>query len=193
MRAFAIYNPLVRERVACAWLLYEPGNDSFTIEFKAEVQADDLPLSLALLREHEGTFIPAYLARNWALSRIPPQERDNIADVLAGNRLSEYYIPALLVATQGRSSRDDFLLVEVDAEHYRDCNLNLVLEAPAAFGTLLSRARRAADLTQGELAERCGVQQAVISRIEAGKANPTLETMELLARGCGRDLKLTLE
>ena len=55
------------------------------------------------------------------------------------------------------------------------------------------RDSRAAGLTQAQLAEACGVQQAVISRIEGGKANPTLETVELLARGCGRTLRISLE
>ena len=48
-------------------------------------------------------------------------------------------------------------------------------------------------MTQTQLAEATGVQQAVISRIESGKVNPTLETMEILARGCGRSLRIILD
>lgn len=200
MRVFAVYNPLVRHRRACAWLFYEPSNDSYSAQIASWAGSDDLPALFALFVEKAGSAktggvakVPGYLARRWASSRVPPKDRDNIADVLRAHHLDEYYIPSLLAKTQGRSSQDDFLVVEVDEEGYRDCNLDAAVESPVEFGVALSRARRAADLTQMQLAEASGVQQAVISRIEAGRANPTLETMELLASGCGRKLKIELE
>lgn len=49
-------------------------------------------------------------------------------------------------------------------------------------------ARRSRGLTQMQLAELTGVDQADISRIEAGTANPTLETLSLLAAGLEVDL-----
>lgn len=199
MRVFAVYNPLVRHRRACAWVLYEPSNDSYSAEIASWAAAADLPALFALAADErlgnpDGALrLPGYIVRRWVASRVPPRDRDNINDVLRAHHLDEYYIPSLLAKTQGRSSQDDFLVVEVDEEDYRDCNLDVVLESPAGFGVALSRARRAADLTQMQLAEISGVQQAVISRIEAGRANPTLETMELLASGCGRKLKIELE
>lgn len=199
MRAFAIYNPLVRHRRACAWVLYEPRNDSYSAEIASWAGAADLPALFALARESASSpagkpiSIPGYLARRWVASRVVPQSRENIDEVLRAHHLDEYYIPSLLAKTCGRSSQDDFLVVEVDVHSYRECNLDVVLEAPVDFGVALSRARRAAGLTQTQLAEQSGVQQAVISRIEAGRANPTLETMEILAGGCGRKLKIELE
>jgi transcriptional regulator with XRE-family HTH domain len=50
--------------------------------------------------------------------------------------------------------------------------------------------RRAAGLTQRQLAAKSGVQQADISRIEAGDANPTLATIAALAYSLGADLTL---
>lgn len=50
--------------------------------------------------------------------------------------------------------------------------------------------RRAAGLTQRQLAARSGVQQADISRIEAGDANPTLATIAALAYALGAELVL---
>ena len=50
--------------------------------------------------------------------------------------------------------------------------------------------RRAAGLTQRQLAAESGVQQADISRIEAGDANPTLATIAALAYALGADLAL---
>jgi transcriptional regulator with XRE-family HTH domain len=50
--------------------------------------------------------------------------------------------------------------------------------------------RKAAGLTQRQLAAKSGVQQADISRIEAGDANPTLATIAALAYALGAELAL---
>jgi transcriptional regulator with XRE-family HTH domain len=66
----------------------------------------------------------------------------------------------------------------------------------AAFGAYYRLAReifdlrKAAGLTQRQLAARSGVQQADISRIEAGDANPTLATIAGLAYALGAELSL---
>lgn len=57
----------------------------------------------------------------------------------------------------------------------------------AAELILLRRKRR---LTQRQLSAKSGIQQAEISRIEGGRANPTLETISVLARSLGGELKL---
>lgn len=51
-------------------------------------------------------------------------------------------------------------------------------------------ARKAAGLTQKDLAERTGIAQADISRLENGSANPSLRTLQRLAEGMGMRLKL---
>lgn len=60
-----------------------------------------------------------------------------------------------------------------------------------ALGRDLRAARRLGNMTQSDLAERTGVDQAEISRIENGRANPTLETIARLASAL--DSKLVLE
>ena len=50
--------------------------------------------------------------------------------------------------------------------------------------------RKAAGLTQRQLAAKSGVQQADISRIEAGDANPTLATIAALAYALGAEIAL---
>ncbi len=66
----------------------------------------------------------------------------------------------------------------------------------AAFGAYYRLARqvfdlrKAAGLTQRQLAAKSGVQQADISRIEAGDANPTLATIAALAYALGAQLAL---
>lgn len=54
---------------------------------------------------------------------------------------------------------------------------------------MLRHARRSAELTQRELAARTGVPQETISRIEAGRADPRVRTLDRLLEGCGYGLE----
>lgn len=55
---------------------------------------------------------------------------------------------------------------------------------------LIRNARRRAQLTQTELAERAGTSQPAIARYESGETVPSLPTLERLLRACGLELKL---
>lgn len=46
-------------------------------------------------------------------------------------------------------------------------------------------ARKASGLTQKQLAEKTSIAQADISKLENGKANPSLRTLQRLAEGTG--------
>ena len=51
-------------------------------------------------------------------------------------------------------------------------------------------ARISQNLTQKELAERTGINQADISKLENGTRNPSLKLLKRLANGMGMTLKL---
>ena len=51
------------------------------------------------------------------------------------------------------------------------------------FGLRLATLRRAAKISQEALADRCGLARSYMSRIERGKANPSLDAIEILAGG----------
>ena len=51
-------------------------------------------------------------------------------------------------------------------------------------------ARKKAGLTQKELSKRSGIAQGDISKMEKGKANPSLCTLQKLASGMGMLLRL---
>lgn len=51
-------------------------------------------------------------------------------------------------------------------------------------------ARKASGLTQKQLAEKTGIAQADISKLESGNANPSLRTLRRLAEGMGMQIKL---
>lgn len=51
-------------------------------------------------------------------------------------------------------------------------------------------ARKDSGMTQKELSEKTGINQADISKLENGTANPSLRTLRRLANGMGMVLKL---
>ena len=55
---------------------------------------------------------------------------------------------------------------------------------------VLVAARIEQNLTQAQLAERSGVRQSNISRIENGTCSPTIATLEQLATGMGKKLRI---
>lgn len=63
-----------------------------------------------------------------------------------------------------------------------ECEYNLVKSLVAA--------RKECHMTQKELAEKTGINQADISKIETGNANPALSTLKRLADGMDMVLKL---
>ncbi len=54
---------------------------------------------------------------------------------------------------------------------------------------MLRLARRRAHLTQRELAARTGIAQPTIARIEGGKDDPRLSTINRLLRACNEELE----
>ncbi len=57
-------------------------------------------------------------------------------------------------------------------------------------GTLVREARKAAGLTQAELARRLRTTQSAIARLEAAESNPRVDTIDRVLRACGRRLSL---
>ncbi len=57
---------------------------------------------------------------------------------------------------------------------------------------ILREARRRADLTQQALAEAAGKPQSTIAKIERGRRDPSLTTLQELVRAAGFDFRLEL-
>ena len=60
------------------------------------------------------------------------------------------------------------------------------------LGLKVAVGRRAAGLTQAELAERIGTKQSSISKIESGKVVPTLPVLDRIARALGAPIVITV-
>lgn len=54
-------------------------------------------------------------------------------------------------------------------------------------------ARKASGMTQKQLAEKTGINQADICKMERGNGNPSLRTLQRLAAGMGMRLKVEFE
>ena len=52
-------------------------------------------------------------------------------------------------------------------------------------------ARLGSNMTQKELAEKTGIRQSNISRIESGSCSPTVATLQALAEGLGKKLVIS--
>lgn len=51
-------------------------------------------------------------------------------------------------------------------------------------------ARLERQMTQKELAQKTGIRQSNISRIESGACSPTIDTLARIAAGLGKELKI---
>ena len=62
------------------------------------------------------------------------------------------------------------------------------------LGVMLEEARKKLNMTQEELAKKCGTNKAYISRIENDASDIRLSTlMKIIQKGLGGHLKITLE
>ena len=61
-------------------------------------------------------------------------------------------------------------------------------EAEQALVKALIEARIQAGMTQQQLSSKADIDQAVLSRIESGKANPSIKTLQKVAYGLGKKL-----
>lgn len=89
------------------------------------------------------------------------------------------------------NSFDDFLKEQLqDAEFRAEYES---LEPEFAIMQAMIDARKSNGMTQKQLAEATGINQADISKLERGSGNPSLRTLQRLAAGMGMRLKLEFE
>ena len=67
------------------------------------------------------------------------------------------------------------------------------LEAEFALASSLIKARSEADMTQEQVAQAMGTTQAVVARLESGKALPSTRTLERFAKATRSRLRITFE
>lgn len=118
MRTFVIADASKRKAKPVGVVIWRPCPEGdygrFMLEVCSGYDATDLPLSLSFCANRRGRRATPQESEDWVRSRIVPENRHNIAEVLRANGLAEYDEVSLFAANQGRSSDDDLLAYEVD-------------------------------------------------------------------------------
>ena len=83
---------------------------------------------------------------------------------------------------------DDFLAEQLEDEDFRQEYENLQPEFDVIRAMI--EARFSKNLTQKQLAERTGINQADISKLENGTRNPSIKLLKRLAEGMDMALKI---
>ena len=82
------------------------------------------------------------------------------------------------------------------AEHMNDPAFRTeweTLQPALAVAQAMIDAREQSGMTQQQLAEKTGIAQGDISRLEKGSANPSVRTLQRLAKGMGMTLKIEFQ
>ncbi|WP_423791834.1 helix-turn-helix domain-containing protein, partial [Mitsuokella jalaludinii] len=114
-------------------------------------------------------------------------------DTTKGNPLSKRAACRLHTATGGFMMKS---LQEFKAKRMKDpAFAKAYAESEPEINIIraIVEARNRQNLTQKELAEKTGIAQTEISRIESGARNPSLKILQRLADGMGMVLKVSFE
>ena len=118
MRIFALADASKRKAKPIGVLLWEPSEADeqglFSLELSSTCDESLLPLSLSFCARRKGRRATHEESRLWVKSRIAPESRHNIAEILMANGLSRYDEVGLFAASMGRSSDDDLLAYEIN-------------------------------------------------------------------------------
>ncbi|WP_167930380.1 helix-turn-helix transcriptional regulator [Olsenella sp. SW781] len=168
---------------SCGVLSYDQARRTFSFEAAPGATTRDVPAMFAPFLERGERRVPERWVAEWVSERIAPPSRQNIGEVLRANDLESYDPAVLLAAGRGRSTQDGFYLREIG-----DPYLGGVI-----LGEGLRAARTRAGLSQEGLARKSGISQEAISVLERGSGNPTMRTLERLARalGCGLHIEFS--
>ena len=97
--------------------------------------------------------------------------------MLNAHELLEYDEVALLRSSRGRTSLDDYVVIELDSNESKENMSNLQRREREALGLAIKAQRTCLGLSQSDLAKMVGVYQSAMSNIELGKTNPTFNLL----------------
>ena len=180
MRTFAIKNDRHKKRPPQAWLLYDTEKDEYSIRISRYADIEDLPFMLSCAAEKGIYELGNREAGRFVRSRVIPPERQNLGSILKANGLEYYDMFDFLLLNMGRCCMDDYYIEETES-----------IAEKGSYGNLIAEERIKLGFTQAELAEKSGLKQSNISRIENGAVQPSMETMEAIARGLGKKLQIS--
>lgn len=188
MRIFAIIDSSKRKRVPAAWLYYDEAKKQFSALINRTYPAEKLPMAFEPWAKRGSYELDHSQVLPWVEERIVPHNRQNIGMILQEHSLDNYDEFALLLASGGFCSQDNFVIKEISEEEAK-----LQQSSPTepmnnghaglakTMGELITELRKENEMSQSELARRIGISQSALSNLEKGKGNPTLSTIEDIA------------
>lgn len=165
----------------CGILCFDEATRKFSFEVAEGTGPRDVPAMFALAVERGERQVPPRLVQAWGEERIAPVSRRNIGEILRVHGLEEYDPAALLMSNRGRSTQDGFFLREISD----------AFTGARWLGRSVRAARLRARLTQEEPARRAGMSQEALSLLERGGGNPTMKTLERIARALDCSLEIS--
>lgn len=106
-------------------------------------------------------------------------------------KLNSHWNGRQIMRKTTKTSLDDIIKEQMNDPKFAEAWAETELEDQ--IKRILIQARIDAGLNQKELAEKSGIRQSNISRIENGSAIPTLQTLNAIAKGVGKKLKISFE
>ena len=198
IKMLEIVDGRTRKAKPCAKLYYDDSTCEFDIVIEEGLSPNDVPMMMEPFVERGQLDMGAEWSRRWVEERIPPSGRQNLGEILKAHDLEEYDEFALLRNNRGFSSQDYFVVrtplaeeealraAEMDGENEGSLESGDLASVRRfrmrkQVGSLVAAARKRSGLKQHDLAQRAGVGQAVISRVETGKANATIDLLSDIA------------
>lgn len=175
-----------RKAKPCAFLTYNTETEEYSIRIAENATINDVPMMMEPFVEKGQLEMGPEWSRRWVEERVVPPGRQNLGEILRAHGLEEYNAFALLEASCGTSSQDYFV-VQLPTRHAKDARA----ETRRAAGRAVSCARREAGLKQHELATLAGIDQSVLSRVETGKTNVTIDLLHSLANALGKSVEIS--
>lgn len=206
MRLFAIMDGSRRKAEPCAFLVYTEKTREFEIVIRQDVDPDSLPQSLTSFARQGIYTLDNEQSMAFVTERLVPTDRQSLEEMLVEHGFDEHDPFPMLEEDLGRCAHDDFCLREIpvtvreqyavhegNAEELNEAFRDARYEARRQVGALVVAERKRLGWSQQKLADRVGVQQAVISRLESGRTNPTVELLSAVAQAMGKRLVISME
>ena len=173
---FEIINVKKRSARPCAKLAYDE-RSGWRLDINPDANIKDVPAFFIPFIEKGQFIVEDEWARRWVNERITPSGRQNLGEVLNAHELLEYDEVALLRSSRGRTSLDDYAVIELDSNESKENMSNQQRREREALGWAIKARRTCLGLSQSDLAKMVGVYQSAMSNIESGKTNPTFNLL----------------
>mgnify|MGYP007081395076 CR=1 FL=1 len=114
LKRYAVKNDYIAPNKVISILNYDIKTKQFTIDIPEEAALNELPYIISSLKKRGFQKIGPEWSMIWVRSRIVPNTRQNIGQILRANKMRRYDEYELLLKNQGRCCQDEYYLEEIE-------------------------------------------------------------------------------